>query len=64
MKAYIGTMRCFWRRGRAFLLQRKIIPELQSAAAALSDEREVTLSTTDDVAAAAQPDKRLPYIRA
>jgi len=46
------------------LLQRKIIPELQSAAAALSDEREVTLSTTDDVAAAAQPDKRLPYIRA
>jgi hypothetical protein len=45
MKAYIGPVRYFWRRGRAILLQRNIIPELQNAAAVLRDDREVTLRT-------------------
>lgn len=45
MKAFIGPVRYFWRRGRAFLLQRNIIPELETAAAVLSDDREVDLRT-------------------
>lgn len=45
MEAYIGLVRYLWRRGRAFLLQRNIMPELQAAAAALSHDREVTLRT-------------------
>ena len=58
--AYIGTMRCFWRRDRAFLLQRKIIPELQTAAAALNDILRSYYPNTDGVAAAVQPGKRFP----